>query len=119
MKPPIKLAILFGSRAKDHATHKSDTDIAIVRDRLLSLEEKIELKAALAKTHGFSEDAIDLVETIGASPLLRHEIAQNGKLLEGKIDDFIIFKIRAWRNYLDTAKLRAMREESLGKTYAR
>lgn len=114
----IKLIILFGSQASRKAGAGSDTDVAILSDRAITLEDKMELREKLAAGLGVSEDKIDLIDLWSAPPLLQHQIAQNGRLIEGKIADFIRFKVLAWKRYQDTAKFRRIREQVLNKEYA-
>ena len=110
-----KLIILFGSQASKRAGANSDTDVAVLADHILSLEEKSSLAETLAQKLKVSEETIDLIDLRSAPPLLEYQIAQHGKLFEGKQDDFIRFKVLAWKRYQDTAKLRRMREKSLQK----
>lgn len=114
----VKLVILFGSQTSKKASAGSDTDVAVLSDQQLSLEEKIELKERLSSEMGVSEDKIDLVDLWSASPLLQYQVAQNGRLIKGDPSDFIRFKVLAWKRYLDTAKLRRIREQAIKKEYA-
>ena len=57
----------------------------------------------------------NLVEIKNASPLLRFAISRGGKLLFGNKELFNRFKILAWRQYLDTARLREVRKKILKK----
>lgn len=119
MKTKKDLIILFGSQARGSAGQTSDVDVAILSDHSLRLEEKIETKSKIAEKMKISEDSIDLVDLWDAPPLLQHQIATEGKLLEGEEFDFLRFKILAWKRYQDTAKLRRLREESLSRRYAK
>ncbi|MBI4119117.1 MAG: nucleotidyltransferase domain-containing protein [Parcubacteria group bacterium] len=113
-----RLVILFGSQAAKTAGGQSDTDVAVLFDRPLTLEEKLDLRSTLSEKLGVSEEKIDLVDLWVASPLLQYQIAQNGKLVEGEEFDFIRFKVLAWKRYQDTAKFRRVREKVLNKEYA-
>lgn len=115
----IHLVILFGSQADGVPGTHSDVDIAIVGEEQLTLNEVSQVKTILADTYHYHEDAIDLIETRHASPLLQFEIGEKGKLLWGSEAAFIHFRVLAWRRYLDTAKLRRVREEYLKKVYAK
>ena len=112
-KMNIELVITFGSQVSGKTNLKSDTDIGILRNKNLSLEERSQLTELLAKEYKLNEDKIDLVEIKNASPLLRFEIAERGKLLWGDESMFIRFRVSAWKLYLDTAKLRRAREQFL------
>lgn len=107
------LIILFGSRARGTAGQMSDTDVAVLSNKPLSLADKFQLTEQLAEKHGFNEDKMDIVDLWSAPPLLQHEIAKHGKLLEGHPLDFLLFKISAWKQYQDTAKLRNLQKAHL------
>ena len=113
----IKLIILFGSRAKGTAGPRSDTDIAVLADHPLNLEEKAEIGTGVVRELGVSEDALDIVDLWDAPPLLQHQIANHGRLLRGDPSDFLRFKVLAWKRYQDTAKFRRAREKALVNRY--
>jgi predicted nucleotidyltransferase len=114
-----KLIILFGSQARNTAGEQSDTDIAVLAGGPLSLEEKSELGERVAQKLGVSEEKVDVIDLWDAPPLLAHQVGETGKLIEGERFDFNRFRIRAWKQYLDTAKFRRAREQSLKKHVAR
>lgn len=111
------LIVTFGSQARGTAGVVSDFDVAVLFNHALSLKEKSELASKLAVKLKITEDKVDLVDLWNASPLLQHQIASNGKLLEGDELDFLRFKVLAWKRYMDTAKLRRAREKSLANQY--
>ena len=113
----IKLVILFGSRVDGKAGAQSDTDIAVLSDHPLSLQEKSEIGDEVAQRFGVSEDTVDVVDIWRAPPLLQQEIARKGKLIHGDSFDFIRFRVLAWKRYLDTAKFRRARERAFAKQY--
>ena len=112
----IKLIILFGSKASGKSGRLSDTDVAVLADHPLCLEEKSELSLQVAEKLGVSEDDIDIVDLADASPLLAQEISSKGKLLRGDEEEFVRFRVRAWKRYLDTARFRRAREKALEKS---
>jgi hypothetical protein len=57
------------------------------------------------------------VDLSNVSPILKMEVAKVGKLIEGEIFDFIRFKVRAMKEYQDTAKFRRIRENLILKTH--
>lgn len=118
MKPTIDSAILFGSRAKGTARVDSDADIAILANDSLSLDDTIALGEEMTGLLGISEDKIDLVELRHASPLLQHQVGEEGKLLFGDPQKFVRFRVLAWKRYLDTAKFRRAGEPALKQQYA-
>lgn len=116
MKQPLIIA--FGSQVTGRSTKKSDFDFGVLADRQLSLSDRADLSESLAKTQSVHEDSIDLVDLNLASPILKFEVAKSGKLVSGDYVDFIRFKVRAFKEYVDTAKFRRIREQSIMKKYA-
>lgn len=113
----LQLIILFGSKARDRAGKISDTDIAALAGHRLTSKEKIKLIEWAAKELNVFEDKVDVVDISKAPPLLQRSIAENGKLLYGGRDDFIRFKVLAWKRYQNTAKFRRIREKVLEQRY--
>jgi len=112
------LIIAFGSRVKGRATAKSDFDFGVLKEKPLTLSEKTDLAEYLSKKLNINEDRIDLVDLAMASPILKFEVAQDGKLIDGNYVDFIRYKVRAFKEYVDTAKFRRLREQVMKKKYA-
>ncbi len=110
-----RLIILFGSRARGTAGKNSDADIAVLADRPLTLAERYAAGERAAKQLRISPDKMDVIDLWNAPPLLAHQIGETGKLLEGAPSDFIRFRIRAWKQYLNAAKFRRAREQALQK----
>lgn len=111
----IRLTILFGSHAKARTRKRSDIDIALLANHLLTFEEKMAMGEFLANHLHVSEDDLDLVDLWQASPLLQYEVARSGKLLVGDAFEFIRFKVLAAKRYYDTAKFRRAREHVLNQ----
>jgi len=107
-----KLVITFGSRVSGQSHPDSDYDVAILADKQLTLNLKNELCDKLAEQLGTSPHLVDLVDIQIASPLLKRIIA-DGKLMAGSQDEFLKFKLLAWREYIDTARFRMFRSQSL------
>ena len=112
------LIIAFGSQVTGKATDKSDHDFGVLKDEPLSLSDRVDTGGYIAKKLGIDEDKIDLIDLRSASPLLKFEVARNGKLVDGEHFDFIRFKVRAMKEYVDTAKFRRLREKVMMNKYA-
>ena len=102
--PAILLAVLFGSSARGVPSRNSDIDLGI----LLSedgADERSGIEAALCRAAGRPVDLIFLEE---APPLLRFEVARDGKvLLERRPFLWADFKARAmidWWDWAPTAR---------------
>ena len=107
MKTPLIIA--FGSRVTGRITEMSDFDFGALAEKSLSLSERTDLTYHIAEKLNINEDKIDLVDLSTVSPILKFEVARNGKLVEGDNFDFIRFKVRAMKEYQDTAKFRRIR----------
>lgn len=95
---PVELAILYGSTASGTAGPDSDVDIAVklVHGATLSLDERLDLGAALERA---LHREVDLVVLDEATPLLRHEAAQGECLYErtpGAFGDFVARALLEW-----------------------
>ncbi|MEI8328233.1 MAG: nucleotidyltransferase domain-containing protein [Candidatus Taylorbacteria bacterium] len=112
------LIIAFGSQINGKKTDMSDHDFGVLKDAPYSLSERVGIAEYLAKKFDINEDKIDLVDLSSASPLLKFEVARNGQLVDGNYDEFIRFKVRAFKEYVDTAKFRRLREKIMMKKYA-
>lgn len=115
MKKPLIIA--FGSQTRGTATAMSDSDFAVFAGKPLSLAERSAISEFLSKRFNLNEDKIDLIDLSSVSPLLKFEVAKKGKLVEGETFDFTRFKVRAFKEYQDTAKFRRLRERRMMKNY--
>ena len=105
------LIILFGSRAKGTARESSDFDVAVLKDHPIDYfgSEFGDMLRFMSEKFHMPYDRIDLVDLFDASPLLWHEAATHGKLLQGIEGQFVGFKIRAWKRFMGAQKLYRMR----------
>lgn len=118
MTEAVQAVVLFGSRARGVARDDSDVDIGVLATTALSADSLGAVALDASAQVGVSEDKIDIVELRRASPLLCYRVAEEGKLLSGDPGAFLRFRVRAWRDYLDTAKFRRLRERALEERYA-
>lgn len=112
-----KLMILFGSYAKGTTGKRSDVDVAVFAEHPLSLRDTSELSEDIAKKFSVSEDSVDIADLSTASPLLQYEVAEHGKLLQGKPEDFFSFRLLARKRYMHAEKLYRIRDEHLKNMY--
>jgi predicted nucleotidyltransferase len=100
--PDVELAVLFGSITRGQATSTSDVDIGIQREDK-SLEALRRLEAQLGRAAGREVDVVSLDDS---PPLLRFEIARDGKLLlERRAHAWADFRARAMVDWWDWAPL--------------
>jgi predicted nucleotidyltransferase len=104
--PPMRLVVLFGSRAGDRARPESDLDVGIIpAERELPLGPELALQSVLSKATGHE---VDLVRLDGDDLVLGREAATHGVLVhEERPGFFAQYRARALSDWLDF-------EESLG-----
>jgi hypothetical protein len=102
--PGVRLAVLFGSVARGESGPDSDLDLGVLFEP--GLESAAALEVALARAAG---RRLDLVRLDVAPPLLRFEIARDGRvLLEREPHAWVDFRARAmtdWWDWAPTARL--------------
>lgn len=102
--PEVRLAVLFGSVAREEERPGSDLDLALLLDPESSTL-RWEIEAALGRAAGREVDFVYMNE---APPLLRFEIARDGMvLLEHRPGDWTDFKAHAmidWWDWAPTAR---------------
>jgi predicted nucleotidyltransferase len=77
--PALQLALVFGSVAVGKQRPESDLDIAVMAEKPLTVEEKINIISVLAEKTGRPVDLIDL--KIVAEPLLGQIVRYGRRLL--------------------------------------
>jgi predicted nucleotidyltransferase len=110
----IDLMILFGSQAKKRTRADSDFDLAVKPSRECTLD-KLRLIYKLGEL--FGTDFLDLVIlTCDMDAVLLREIFMEGNFLYESVPGlFEKEKLRAWKIYLDTEKIRSYQKEYLKK----
>jgi uncharacterized protein len=102
--PGLRLAVLFGSAARGESGPDSDLDVGVLFEA--GRERTAGLEVALARAAG---RRVDLVCLDAAPPLLRFEVARDGRvLLEGTPHAWADFRARAmtdWWDWAPTARL--------------
>jgi len=100
----VRLAVLFGSTARGQSGPDSDLDVGVLFET--GQESTAGLEVALARATG---RRLDLVGLDTAPPLLRFEVARDGRLLlERTPHAWVDFRARAmtdWWDWAPTARL--------------
>jgi predicted nucleotidyltransferase len=100
----VRLAVLFGSAARGTARPRSDLDIGVLLER--GQERLTDVEVVLARATG---RRVEVVPLDSAPPLLRFEIARDGRvLLERTPHAWTDFRARAmtdWWDWAPTARL--------------
>ena len=86
----IRLALLFGSRANNQQTSKSDYDIAILADDSLKYDWGLLSKAYndIGDVLNLAEYDYDVVDLNKANSLMKNNIKQNHQIIKGDDNDF-------------------------------
>ena len=102
--PGVRLAVLFGSAARNTATDRSDLDVGVSFES--SVHPAPVLEVELSRV---SHRRVDLIVLDAAPPLLRFEIARDGRLLVERVPHaWVDFKARAMVDWWDWAPLARM-----------
>ncbi|HEY3819356.1 MAG TPA: nucleotidyltransferase domain-containing protein [Polyangiaceae bacterium] len=114
---PLRLAVLFGSGARDALRADSDLDVGFLpRDPAIALAAELSLQAALERAAGRT---VDLVRLDRASTLLRWRAAREGVLLVADSPrEFPRFVARAGIEHGDFAPLYARTAERFRRRLA-
>lgn len=96
----LKLVFIFGSFANGKNRIDSDLDIAVLGFREISFEDQIELISELSDI--FKKN-IDLSILNRTNPLLLFQVSKSSILIFGNREDFLKFKIYAFKLYNDYA----------------
>jgi len=98
--PPIRLAVLFGSRATGRTRKESDFDVGIIPiDPALSLRDELALASELSAAVSAE---VDLVRLDADAPLLGAEVARTGIcLFEAAPGVFAAYRASAISRWID------------------
>ena len=115
----VRLLVLYGSRATNRPPPgpKSDLDLAAWMPGTSAYACYRDLYPALSKVcEGYT---VDLAPLHSADPLFRYEVMREGRRLFGSVDDFLEYQAYAYRDYVDSADLRALEDVLFRKKMAR
>jgi predicted nucleotidyltransferase len=114
----VTMVVLFGSRASGRPPPGPDSDL----DMAVSFDRPDDAPGLLA-CHGeladvFPGEALDLVFLQRADPLFRWEIMREGRLVRGDEMEFLEYRAFAYRDFVDSADLRALERTLFEKKLA-
>lgn len=114
LKHGLGLMLLFGSQVSGKTHPHSDIDIAIKAKQRLTLADLAKIQLELSQLSGLS--SIDLVSLQDAAPLLIKQMAQESVLLyEGEQNAYSMFKIYAFKTYVENKKFIDLKFKALDK----
>ena len=102
--PKAELIYLFGSHANGQVRQDSDYDLAVLLPEHLNNIERWELAQQLAGKFGKDVDLIDLRQ---ASPVLRMQIIDQGRLISGDKNTATAFEMQSFSMYGNLQENRA------------
>ncbi len=117
----VILAYLFGSEARDESGPLSDVDIAVLFAPNLDKSVRFRHVLILSNELGviLQRDDVQVVDLQEASPLMRHRVYYDGRLLYCPDDSVRVkFETKALRDYVDTAPLRRLKKKYLYQRFA-
>jgi|SRR6056297_251984 len=103
-KYQIKLMVIFGSFITEYFNHQSDIDLAVLATDINLIKDN---KSIILKKLGnlFEHREIDLILLNHADPLLKFNIAAEGKIIyEKETGIYNKFKVRAMNEHNDAKK---------------
>lgn len=112
----VILAYLFGSQARGDSGPLSDVNIAVLFAEELTRQERFKTILTLSSLLGamLQRDDVQVVDLKDASPLMRHRVYYDGRLLYCPDDGVRVkFEMRVLRDYVDAAPLRRLKEKYL------
>lgn len=92
--PEVVGAYVFGSRARGDATETSDLDLAVLCDRVLDLQQSVELEHELERAAGHSVDLVDLARV---NAFLALDVIRGERIFERdgrRLDEFDLYVLR-------------------------
>jgi predicted nucleotidyltransferase len=113
----LRMVVLFGSRATGRALRPvSDLDIAVLDRAVPTWSRWVEVHGALSRV--FRPYELDLAFLNTADALFRLEIMRQGVLLYGDRDTFDVYRIFAYRDFVETKDLRRLEDVLMRKKMA-
>lgn len=117
----VRFAYLFGSQALGKTTALSDIDIAVFLDNSVDpLHHRLKLIETFTRVT--KNESIDIVVLNQATPLLKHQVIRDGRVLKEAREERLLFETAVLREYLDLEGLRKVqrsyiREQIRAGTY--
>jgi predicted nucleotidyltransferase len=108
----VALAYLYGSQARELAGPLSDVDVAVLFDRDVPQEARFQRALRLMEELGslLRRNDVHVVDLAEASPLLRHRVYYDGKLVHCADNaQRVRFATATLRDYVDTEPLRRIK----------
>lgn len=116
-KHGLALVVLFGSQATGYTHKQSDVDIGFISDRDIDYRENYDISIELGRI--FKNPDVELVNLYNVSPEFKKQVSDTGIVLyESDPLIFDLYKIQAFKTYVEHKPLRELRRASLKKFIA-
>ena len=112
----LRLAYVFGSRARGDGGAHSDLDVAVSCAGSLDANALGILAESLARATGISR--VDVVDLSTAPPLVCDEVVRDGVCVIGSDEERIDFELRTFQRVQDTRPLRETQQRLLREVAA-
>ena len=111
----VVVAYLFGSVAREQASHLSDVDIAVLLDSELAIEASLERQIQLmVDLDQFADREVQVVVLNRATPFLAYQVLREGRLLyEQSPLERIAFEVRTMKVYFDVQPMLEFHSQAL------
>jgi predicted nucleotidyltransferase len=95
----LELVLAFGSAVTGRLHARSDTDVAVLRRRPLSMSEELDLQAELQRV--FPERPVDVAFLDRADPLFLKKVLESAVLLHGSATRLAELRIYSWKRSVE------------------
>lgn len=99
--PRLKLAVMFGSRARGDERQDSDLDLAVAFEQPADVLELGEAVSRAEDATGLRVDVVELYGLAAREPALAYGIASEGLLVLDMKDAYWRFRAAAYASFLD------------------
>ncbi len=108
----LDMVVLFGSQATGRTHPKSDVDIGYTAPQTLGFKARFEITNEISSL--LQRDDVEFVDLRRISPVMKKIIADEGIALYERIPGmFVLFRMYAFKLYVETKALRELRYRSL------
>ena len=113
-KYKLRLAVIYGSYAKDKSHKASDLDIAVLGKKELDFKTVLELYSEFSDV--FRGKEIDIKSLHRVDPFFRYQVMRDSILIYGEPLEYHNFKAYAFRAYMDSRDLLRLEQIMSQKT---
>ena len=113
-KYDLKLAVIYGSFAKDKNRQTSDLDMAVLGEEELNFKTVLKLFSEFSSV--FKDIEVDVKSLHRVDPFFRYQVMRDSILIYGNPLEYHNFKAYAFRAYMDSKDLLRLEQIMSQKT---